>query len=114
MVKADRILREVFPGREVFTDVERRLVERVISAVNNDAPRSRIPRTDIPVGREFEMDGVRLVVCRRGVVYEPKDACMGCWFKTEGRSCYGLRCSSFDRADRVNVWFVNAVEVKKR
>lgn len=105
MVKADRILREVFPGREEFTDDERRLVERVITAVNNDAPRSRAPRTDLPIGHEFDVEGVRLRVVRRTRVDEPKDACMGCWFKNHGRSCYGLRCSSFDRGDRTNVWF---------
>lgn len=105
MVKADRILREVFPGRETFTDEERRLVERVIVAVNNDAPRSRIPRTDFPIGHEFAIEGQRLRVVRRTFVLEPKDACLGCWFKNHGKSCYGLRCSRYDRTDQTNVWF---------
>lgn len=105
MVKADKILREVFPGREDFTDDERRLVSRVIVAVNNVAPRSRRPRTDFPIGHEFTFEDQQLKVVRRTFVLEPKDACMGCWFKEHGKSCYGLRCSRFDRDDQTNVWF---------
>lgn len=113
MIKSERILRDVFPGRETFSEDEYRLVERIIAAVNNDAPRSRMPKTEPELGSVFEVEdngaNVSLRVSRRGPVLAPRDACLGCWFKNHGRGCYGLRCSRFDREDGNNVWFV-AVE----
>lgn len=42
----------------------------------------------------------------------PADACRGCWFSTARKddsivNCVDIQCSSFDRMDGRNVWFVS-------
>lgn len=62
------------------------------------------PRRTLPVGDEFVLGGTRYRVVVRGEIEFPRDACSGCAFA--GANCPEyLACSSFDRRDRVSVWF---------
>lgn len=106
MGKIDRVLRKAFPERDVFTDEEVRLAKAALYVANSDAPKSRMPRTDIEVGGYVNKGGRRYVCIERGEVISPADACMGCALRD--RPCSGLRCSSFDRRDGRNVWFAEA------
>ena len=103
MGKVDRVLRKAFPGREVFTDDEVSLAKAALYVANSDAPKSRMPRTDVPVGGYVNKGGRRYRCVLRGDVVVPADACLGC--DLSDRPCSGLRCSGFDRADGLNVWF---------
>lgn len=104
MGKVERVLRRVYPGREDFTDEERRLAESAIYVANSDAPKARMPRTDIPVGGVLHKNGRAYRCVVRDEVSSPADACSGCGLRE--RPCYGVRCSSFDRSDGGNVWFI--------
>lgn len=76
--------------------------------------KSGFPLTrDIPLGEELVRYGTTLVcVPRPKGLWPPCNACKGCFFRR--RSAYGgvimtcndIRCSSFDRMDGKNVWFV--------
>ena len=105
MGKIDRVLRRTFPGRESFTEEERRLAEAALYVANSDAPKSRIPRKDIPIGQTVTKNGVTYKCVPRADItsLNAADACIGCSLKD--RPCSGLRCSSFDRRDGINVWF---------
>lgn len=103
MGKVDRVLRRVFPDREDFTDEERRLAEAAIVVANSDSPKSRMPRTDVPVGGILRKRGAEYRCVLRGRVASPADACSGCGLRD--RPCSGVRCSRFDRSDGLNVWF---------
>ena len=103
MGKVDRILRKMYPGRESFTDEERKLAEAALYVANSDAPKSRMPRKDIAVGGMVMKNGIRYRCVLRPEILSPADACGGCGLKD--RPCSGLRCSSFDRTDGLNVWF---------
>ena len=62
------------------------------------------PRRTLAVGSEFVLGGGRYGVGLRGDVEFPRDACSGCAFAGVNCPEY-LACSSFDRRDRVSVWF---------
>lgn len=62
------------------------------------------PRRTIAVGDYFELAGVRYEVVLRGEVVFPREACIGCAFANKNCPEY-LACSSFDRRDKVSVWF---------
>lgn len=74
-----------------------------------------LPTRYVPVGGEFTRYGVRLVCVRRPRVECISGACRGCWF-SRGRkvingetvmlNCNDIQCSSWDRMDGRNVWFV--------
>ncbi len=106
MGKIDRVLRKAFPGRDVFTEEEIRLAKAALYVANSDAPKSRMPRTDVPIGGYVNKGGRRYRCVIRGEVISPADACIGCALCD--RPCSGLRCSSFDRSDGLNVWFEEA------
>lgn len=103
--KLERILRELYPGERSFTPSQVAFAQRAIEIANRDAKRSRIPRTDIPVGGSFFRKGKEYVCVRRPRVSLPSEACAGCAFNTSDVKCHGLRCSVFDRTDGNNVWF---------
>lgn len=68
---------------------------------------NRLPRVFVPVGGTTVVGrGVvlRCVARPRGLHWT--ECCRDCWLRTRDRGCYDLQCSSFDREDKVNVWFV--------
>lgn len=67
----------------------------------------RLPRVYVPVG-ETTVTPVGVLRCEarpRGLHWT--ECCRDCALRTKDRGCYDLQCSSFDREDGVNVWFVN-------
>lgn len=100
-----RILRELYPGRENFTQEDLAFARKAIEIANRLATRSRIPRTDIRIGDVFEREGVRYLCVRRPSGFQ-HEACEGCVFRQKNLRCSGLRCSKFDRGDGENVWFI--------
>lgn len=103
MGKVERVLRKAFPGREAFTEEEYNVAKAALYVANSDAPKSRMPRTDVEVGGFVNKGGRRYKCVLRMDVLHPSDACLGC--DLCDRPCSGLRCSSFDRRDGLNVWF---------
>lgn len=79
-----------------------------------------LPTRYVPIGGEFTRYGVRLVCRLRPRVESPADACRGCWF-SRGRkvidgetvmlNCNDIACSSWDRMDGRNVWFVDRASI---
>ncbi len=76
---------------------------------------SSLPTRYVRLGDEFERYGVTLVCVRRKRGVFPADACRGCWFRRSRRpgsevviNCNDIQCSSWDRMDGENVWFVEA------
>lgn len=81
---------------------------------NNAAPRG-LPTRYVALGGEFSRYGVRLVCIKRPRVECVSAACKGCWFSRGRRvigdetvmlNCNDIACSSWDRMDGQNVWFV--------
>ena len=74
-----------------------------------------LPTRYVRLGEEFMRYGVSLVCVRRPEGLHPGDACKGCWF-AKGRkrlcgdtvmvNCNDMQCSSWDRMDGRNVWFI--------
>ena len=74
-----------------------------------------LPTRYVRLGDEFERYRTTLVCVRRPDGLHPADACKGCWF-ARGRkrivgetvlvNCNDIQCSSWDRMDGRNVWFV--------
>lgn len=69
---------------------------------------NRLPRVYVPVGETVVAGGnvLRCELRPRGLHWS--EACRGCSLRTRDRGCYDLQCSSFDREDGVNVWFVDS------
>lgn len=74
-----------------------------------------LPTRFVKIGDTFERYGTTLKCVRRRGDLLPKDACKGCWFKAprdgykKGEAtinCNDIQCSSWDRRDRKNVWFI--------
>jgi hypothetical protein len=70
------------------------------------AERSIVERTTFPLGEEFRIGDVLLRCVERPYISCPQDACRGCYFSENYRTCPPSQCSSFGRTDRKNVWFV--------
>lgn len=104
--KLKRILRDIYPGRDPsgLTSDEIELAERAIVAATRDAKRSRGVKLDPLLGSVFSFNGREYEVIARPVRLEVSEACSGCAFAR--RHCPAARCSSFDRSDGVNVWFI--------
>lgn len=74
-----------------------------------------LPTRYVRLGDEFERYRTTLVCVRRPDDLHPADACKGCWF-ARGRkrivgetvlvNCNDIQCSSWDRMDGRNVWFI--------
>lgn len=80
-------------------------------------PQRGLPTRYVPVGGEFTRYGVRLVCVARPRVDCVSAACRGCWFSRGRRviggevvmlNCNDIACSSWDRMDGRNVWFVES------
>lgn len=76
---------------------------------------SVLPTRYVPIGEEFTRYGVRLLCIKRPRVECVSAACKGCWFSKGRRfindelvmlNCNDIACSSWDRMDGKNVWFV--------
>lgn len=71
-----------------------------------------LPTRFVPLGETFVRYGVELRCVLRDPIGCPRDACRGCWFskarKADGRNvnCADIQCSSWDRMDGRNVWYV--------
>ena len=70
--------------------------------------RSILRRVTIEVGSVFDVNGVRLRCIERPGVHTMcvSEACSGCYFSLENKTCPPSQCSSFGRQDGKNVWFV--------
>ncbi len=112
LVKEDRVLRRLYPGRTVFTPEERAFAKRAIEAANSESVRSRIPRRDLMVGERFVRDGVEYECVLRPANLETYNACSGCDYVASGGGCDAPRCSKFDRTDGQFVWFRRVKWVK--
>lgn len=110
MKMSERILRRVHPGRGDFGEDERSYVEVVLSAYNDERASSgrtsAMPVRYVPEGGEVTVAGRVLRCVRRGAVTCPADACSGCSLSRLYLGCADLQCSSFDRRDGINVWFL--------
>lgn len=106
MPKLERILSELYPGRETssLSPEEVIFAKKAIEIANRDAQRSRIPRRDVRIGESFLSKGVSYTCIPRPRFIAASEACSGCAFLK--LPCPAAKCSSFDRSDGNNVWFV--------
>jgi len=101
------VLREMYPGRDRYTEAEMDAARRVmmVAALRSDRSQ-RLPSIFIEVGGEYTYCGERFRCVKRPRV-SPRDACRGCSFNKKRYSCpAALQCSKFDRRDGLFVWFV--------
>lgn len=75
--------------------------------------RSVLYRTTMPIGTEFESNGVRLRCVLRPEIEYPRDACSGCFYSRNYVTCPKSQCSSIGRNDGKSVWFVEVGELSK-
>lgn len=81
----------------------------------------KLPTRFVPVGKTLNRYGrVFKCVLRPDVsVLDPCEACRGCWFSRTHRddrltsNCNAIQCSSWDRKDGENVWFVAVADVSR-
>lgn len=67
------------------------------------------PSVDCEIGGLLELRGVLYRCVERPYIGCVRDACSGCSLSERGRSCDTVRCSKWDRADGVFVWYVEEV-----
>ena len=67
---------------------------------------NRLPRVYVPLGKTAIAGGRMYCCVARPRVLHWTEACRGCALRVGDRGCYDLQCSSFDREDGRNVWFV--------
>lgn len=79
--------------------------------------RLSLPTRYVRIGSILVRYGKTLECVERPKGLAPCDACRGCWFSTgKGHigggvvNCRDIQCSSWDRMDGRNVWFVEASE----
>lgn len=77
------------------------------------AMKSVVMRTTYPIGKVFEVNGVFVRCVERSRVLNVSEACSGCYFSMENKTCPPSQCSSFGRTDGRNVWFVRVSKVRK-
>lgn len=68
--------------------------------------KSVLRRVTVPIGSILNINGVRLMCIERPHVVHPSDACRGCYFSVENKTCPPSQCSKFGRMDGHNVWFI--------
>lgn len=107
MADASQILRSVYPERDGFSEAEVTLVRDVLSFLERKTGSRavRMPSRYVMIGDTTVVEGRRYLCVERRPVQTPAEACSGCDFSIRYRNCDPLKCSSFDRADRTNVWF---------
>jgi len=100
------VLKEMYPGRDSYTDEEVALARRAMLAALRMAPRSmRLPSIFVPIGGEYVYGGLKYRCVKRPNVHH-RDCCLGCAFNALKGPCPpAIQCSSFDRRDRTFVWF---------
>lgn len=88
-----------------------------MDGINKFGPVWSPPTRFVPIGHEFVRYGRRLLCVERPKdTWPPLRACKGCFFRrSEARdgviiNCKDIQCSSFDRRDRKNVWFIDQGE----
>jgi hypothetical protein len=76
--------------------------------------RSILSHTTVNIGSVFDVGGVKLACIERPPVatMHAADACIGCYFSKENKTCPPSQCSSFGRLDGRNVWFVRYEDIK--
>lgn len=74
--------------------------------------KSVLRRTTVAVGSIFEINGVRLRCIERPRVDYAAEACRGCYFSIENKTCPPSQCSRFGRLDGKNVWFVRYEDIE--
>ena len=103
MTKKERILRRLYPGREVFTPEEVAFAMKAMQLVVEENRNTVVPSKDVAIGARFIRGGIEYECVPRPIV-GVRDACMGCSFAARP-SCSAPRCSKFDRSDGKFVWF---------
>lgn len=70
--------------------------------------KSVLRRVTVPIGSILDIGGVRLKCIERPDVrtMHVSEACSGCYFSIENKTCPPSQCSRFGRLDDKNVWFV--------
>ena len=76
--------------------------------------RSLLNHTTVGIGSVIDVGGVLLKCIERPSVYSLHvvDACSGCYFSKENKTCPPSQCSSFGRLDGMNVWFIRYEDIK--
>ena len=75
-------------------------------------PDKVLPTRFVGVGEEMMRYSRKMLCVRRPHGLIPSEACSGCWFRNHLRigkvitNCSDIQCSSFDRPDGENVWFI--------
>lgn len=64
------------------------------------------PRLFIEVGKSILLSGKRYQCVERPLNLYPSEACSGCIFRINHKTCPPYMCSKFDRYDKKNIWFV--------
>lgn len=111
MLLSERILRRLYPDRGEFSEGELSYVDAVLSAYAGERLSSErasaLPLRYVEVGGAVSVSGYRLrCVERPRCLWPPSEACSGCALSRLYLGCAGLQCSSFDRRDGRNVWYV--------
>lgn len=70
------------------------------------AMKSVVQRITYPIGGVYDVNGVMVRCVERPYVSCCRDACSGCYFSQENKTCPPSQCSSLGRTDGKNVWFV--------
>ena len=74
--------------------------------------RSILSSTTVAVGSIFKVGDVVLRCIERPYVSYVAEACSGCYFSQENKTCPPSQCSRFGRLDGKNVWFVRYEDTK--
>jgi hypothetical protein len=76
--------------------------------------KSVLRKVTVDVGSIINIGGVLLKCIERPDVrtLHVSEACSGCYFSIENKTCPPSQCSRFGRLDEKNVWFVRYEEVE--
>ena len=76
--------------------------------------RSILRRVTVGIGSVIDVNGVLLKCIERSHVSCVSEACSGCYFSQENKTCPPSQCSSWGRHDGKNVWFVRYEDIENR
>ena len=98
-----------YPQKETFVSLC--FINVYICIVMNELSpqqKSVLRKVTVDVGSVLDINGVLLKCVERPSVHSMhvSEACSGCYFSKENKTCPPSQCSSFGRKDGRNVWFV--------
>lgn len=107
MEKALTYLKRLYPERIAFTEEEKEFASGLLRVfLMKDDCQCQMPTRFVPVGEVCVHGAVKYCCVKRPKVVVAGSACDGCDIARKYRGCGNLQCSSYDRKDRENVWFV--------